>query len=152
PPLRDRRLELNLPLQRTFVHADRIRLMQVFSKLIDNAVKFTISGGSIRVTLAPTHDGCAAVTVADDGIGIPHETLDSVFDLFVQARTPVAHASGGLGIGLTIVRRLTELHGGTVVARSRGVGYGTELEVRLPALAPSPTVGGPTSAGDLAAS
>src|SRR5262245_19666762 len=84
----ERRLALNLPHERVFGDADRVCLLQVSSSLIDNPVKFTAPGGNIKVTLAPTRDGCASVTIADDGIGIPVDTIDSVFDLFVQAQTP----------------------------------------------------------------
>jgi PAS domain S-box-containing protein len=121
------------------VRGDAIRLAQLLSNLLNNAAKFTNLGG--RIALTAERDGEEAVlTVRDHGVGIPSEMLDRVFDLFTQVDGSRDRAPGGLGIGLTLVKRLVEMHGGSVVARSEGQGCGCEFAVRLPAL--------PTSAGD----
>jgi len=119
------------------VHGDAMRLEQVVTNLLDNAVKFTPGGGRVDVTVAA--DGNDAVlTVRDTGIGIPPEVLPSIFDLFVQANPTVARSEGGLGLGLTIVKRLVELHGGSVAAASAGAQHGAEFTVRLPRI-PDPS-------------
>jgi CheY-like chemotaxis protein len=103
---------------------------------VDNAVKYTPSRGRIRVSVRPV-EGHAILRVEDDGIGMSPELLDRVFDLFVQGDRTLERASGGLGIGLMLVRRLVELHGGTVEAASEGPGQGSTFTVRLPSrLAP----------------
>jgi PAS domain S-box-containing protein len=117
------------------VHGDRTRLAQVFANLLTNASKFTPADGRIEVTVAASKD-VARVTIRDDGIGIPPEKLRHVFDLFVQV-TPVEPT--GLGVGLTLARRITELHGGTIRASSQGEGKGSEFVVELP-IAQSPAV------------
>ncbi len=128
-----RRLSLQNPGP-LLVDGDRTRLLQVISNLLDNAIKYTRDGGSIDVSLAE-EDGQVVVRVRDDGVGIGPDALGNVFDLFFQAPTAIDRASGGLGIGLTLVRTLTHLHGGTVAAHSAGEGHGTEVELRLPASA-----------------
>jgi signal transduction histidine kinase/CheY-like chemotaxis protein len=117
------------------VHADRSRLEQIISNLLDNAVKFTPTGKAIHVWVA-VHRGEAVLTVADEGEGIPREAVDSMFDLFVQGPQGLDRRSGGLGIGLALVRRLVELHGGTVAAASDGIGRGARFTVRLPLAQP----------------
>jgi two-component system CheB/CheR fusion protein len=112
---------------------DATRLEQIVANLLSNSAKFTEPGGRIRIEL--THqDEEAVVRVTDNGIGIPPELLPAIFDLFVQAERSLDRAEGGLGLGLTLVRRLTELHGGSIEAHSRGRGQGAEFIVRLPAL------------------
>ena len=124
-------LSIDLPNEPMWIHGDGTRLQQVFLNLLNNAIKYTPRGGHVRLTAAP--DGNAAlIRVRDDGAGIPPHMVDSVFDLFVQARHTLDHSDGGLGVGLTLVRALVELHGGTVTARSDGDGKGSEFEVRLP--------------------
>lgn len=124
--------------------ADPVRLEQVFGNILNNASKFSLTGGHIQITAeladhgkgrdgAPTE---VVVRVRDDGIGMEPETLAHVFDLFMQADRTLDRSRGGLGIGLTMVRRLVELHGGTVEAQSAGLGQGSELVVRLPVLPP----------------
>jgi CheY-like chemotaxis protein len=110
-----------------------MRLMQIVSNVIDNAIKYTRKGGNVLVSLSQEDDR-ARVRVRDDGMGIPPDALASVFDLFFQAQTTIARSSGGLGIGLTLVKNLTELHGGEVSLRSDGIGRGTEVELRFPAI------------------
>jgi PAS domain S-box-containing protein len=113
------------------VEGDPARLEQVFTNLLSNATKYTQAAGHIRVSAE--QDGKEAVVrVRDDGIGIAPELLPHVFDLFAQGAQGLDRAAGGLGIGLTVTRRLVELHGGRVEARSAGAGQGAEFEVRLP--------------------
>ena len=108
---------------------DPTRLQQVFSNLFSNAIKFTTSGGSIRVTLTSTGD-CHTITVTDTGEGISAEFLPLVFDRYRQADRTARR--GGLGLGLTIARHIVELHGGTIKAESRGRGEGATFIVQLP--------------------
>ncbi len=119
--------------------ADRVRLTQVFANLLNNAAKYTDSGGCITV-YAKHALGEAVVSISDTGVGISAEMLPRVFELFAQQDGQVERAKGGLGIGLSLVRSLVELHGGSVEARSEGLGRGSEFVVRLP-LAVSGRVG-----------
>ncbi len=128
---RGHRVALERPPQTLTLPGDAMRLEQVFANLLHNAAKYTDPGGRIDVSLA--RDGDAAVVrVRDDGIGIQPELLPHVFDLFTQGDRSLDRARGGLGIGLTLVRRIVELHGGTIEARSEGAGRGAEMVVRLP--------------------
>lgn len=134
-------LILSLPSGPLPVEADPLRLAQVFANLFNNAAKYTDRGGRIAVTAErESHGegggGGVRVSVTDTGIGIRREMLGRVFDMFTQADGSRDRAPGGLGIGLTLVRRLVELHGGQVEARSEGPGRGSEFIVRLP-LAPA---------------
>ncbi|MDD5577733.1 MAG: PAS domain S-box protein [Methylobacter sp.] len=116
-----------------WIKGDRVRLTQVLSNLLNNASKYTSEGG--KITLSVTREGSdAVIEVSDTGIGIAPETLPQIFDLFTQANHSLAHTQGGLGIGLTLVRKLVEIHGGTVTAASAGQGQGSSFTVRLPAL------------------
>ncbi len=130
------RLTAQLPDCDCIANADETRLIQVLSNLINNAAKFTPRGGSIEVSLR-CEAQMAVVTVRDNGIGIPREMLDRVFDMFTQVQRSHAHVGGGLGIGLTLVRQLVERHGGSVVAHSGGAGQGSEFVVRLPLAEPA---------------
>jgi PAS domain S-box-containing protein len=134
-PLIDSRrhqLAVHVPADPVWVRGDAVRLGQVLSNLLNNAAKYTPDGGRIRLTVE-LRDSQAILTVADNGLGLPAESLERVFDLFWQFESR-DHAQSGLGMGLTLVRRLVELHGGAVVARSAGRGQGSEFIVRLPAL------------------
>jgi CheY-like chemotaxis protein/nitrogen-specific signal transduction histidine kinase len=113
------------------VRADPVRLEQVIGNLIVNAAKFTPDGGTIEVE-ASAEGGEARVCVSDNGVGIKPEMIESIFDLFTQGAVSSARTDGGLGIGLTLVKRLVELHGGSVRATSGGLGCGSRFEVRLP--------------------
>jgi PAS domain S-box-containing protein len=124
-------VEVDVPEIGVRLNADRARLSQVFSNLIGNACKFTPDGGRVTVE-AKVRDGDAVVTVRDDGIGIAAGDLERVFEMFSQVDESFERAHGGLGIGLTLVRRLVEMHGGSVVARSAGLGHGSEFVVTLP--------------------
>ncbi|HYB99975.1 MAG TPA: PAS domain S-box protein [Candidatus Limnocylindrales bacterium] len=133
--IRQKGLELEIQVQPEpiFVDADPVRMTQVVGNLLGNAAKYTEPGGHVRV-IAERVGANAILRVRDDGIGIAPEMLPRIFDLFVQADHAMAWSQGGLGIGLTLVRNLVEMHGGTVEADSAGVGRGTEFVVRLPAL------------------
>jgi signal transduction histidine kinase len=124
-------LKVELPSDPLPLDADVTRLEQVLGNLIRNAAKYTEPGGHIEVA-AWKEDGEAVVCVKDDGIGIGPELLPRIFDLFIQGEQGLDRSGGGLGIGLTLVRRLIEMHGGRVEARSAGEGQGSELVVRLP--------------------
>ncbi|MGK3966762.1 chemotaxis protein CheB [Sorangium sp. So ce118] len=114
-----------------WVEGDPARLQQVQVNLLNNAAKYTPRGGHVTLE-ARRVDGHAVVRVKDDGLGIPKEMLDTVFELFVQSSRTLDRSAGGLGVGLTLVRGLVEKHGGTVSARSDGEGKGSEFEVWLP--------------------
>ncbi|WP_437992557.1 hybrid sensor histidine kinase/response regulator [Sorangium sp. So ce145] len=148
---REQTLELQLPEgPLAIVSGDLARLTQVVSNLLHNAAKFTPPRGAIRVTVE-ADDAHAILRVRDNGVGISPELLPQVFDLFTQGDRGLDRVEGGLGLGLTIVRRLVELHGGTVQALSEGPGRGSEFIVRLPRLTrplATPTAGAPaTKAG-----
>jgi two-component system, sensor histidine kinase len=117
------------------VWGDPARLEQIFVNLVDNASKYSDNGGAIEVCMEREGDGQARVVVRDGGIGIAPQTLPTIFGLFSQADVPMARSRGGLGIGLTLVRTLVELHGGHVIGKSPGLGLGSEFEVVLPTTA-----------------
>jgi signal transduction histidine kinase len=139
-------LTVALPEEPAFVDADPTRLTQIITNLLNNAAKYTHAGGRIGISLERAGEQ-AVVIVRDNGVGIPREMLALVFDLFAQAEPATARSQGGLGIGLTLVKNLVEMHGGTVVARSQGRGQGSEFEVRLPAVAAPRTEAAPAPAG-----
>ncbi|HXU64878.1 MAG TPA: ATP-binding protein, partial [Polyangia bacterium] len=142
-------LTVALPDEELMVEADPTRLVQVVANLLNNAAKFTPRGGRIELRLARDGDGSAVVSVRDSGVGIPAQMLDHVFDLFTQVDRSHAHIGGGLGIGLTLVRRLVEMHGGRVEARSDGAGTGSEFRITLPLRpAPSPSAPELSATGD----
>jgi PAS domain S-box-containing protein len=134
PLLEQRTHDVELAVQPSlFVHADPIRLAQVIANLLNNAAKYTESGG--RIEIDGRRDGDQVVVcIRDTGMGIAPEMLPRIFDLFVQERQALDRAQGGLGLGLSIVRSLVTAHGGTISARSKGVGHGAEFELRLPAV------------------
>ncbi len=124
-------LAIDLPTTPLWLDADLTRLSQVFCNLLNNAVKYSAAGSRIHVLAEPV-GGEVVVRVRDEGIGIAPEMLQSVFDMFTQVDPSLEKTQGGLGIGLTLVKRLVELHGGKVEARSAGHGTGSEFVVRLP--------------------
>jgi CheY-like chemotaxis protein/two-component sensor histidine kinase len=124
-------ITLDLPKQPIRVDADFTRLAQAFSNLLNNAAKYTDPGGQIRV-MASAGNTVATVTVADTGVGIPAEMLPRIFDMFTQLQAHRDRTYSGLGIGLTLAKRLVELHGGTIEASSEGPGRGSMFTVRLP--------------------
>jgi PAS domain S-box-containing protein len=135
---RSQKLTLALPAEPIFLNADATRLEQVFGNLLGNACKYAGDGCHIALK-AERFDREVVVSVSDDGIGIAPEMLPRVFDLFMQASRTLDRVHGGLGIGLTLVQRLVKLHGGSIEARSEGLGKGAEFIVRLPILAKAPT-------------
>ncbi|WP_437475856.1 ATP-binding protein [Sorangium sp. So ce1014] len=139
-------LAVRLPPAPLLLDADSTRLAQVFANLLNNAAKYTPAGGGIW--LAAQRDGAAVVVrVADNGVGIPADMLSKVFDMFTQVGRSIDRAQGGLGIGLTLVKRLVELHGGTIHAESEGAGRGSTFTVRLPLAAAAEVASRPSSAG-----
>jgi two-component system, sensor histidine kinase len=125
----DRHIELST--EPIWVEGDTVRLEQVFANIVTNAIKYTPPGGAIQVSVRGDGDD-AVLSVEDSGFGIAPDLLPSIFEMFVQGERTLDRARGGLGIGLTLVRRLVELHGGTVTASSNGVGRGSTFTVRLP--------------------
>ncbi len=131
-------LTVALPDEPILVDADSARLSQVFSNLLNNAAKYTERGGRIAVTLQ--REGSHAVLrVKDAGIGISAEHLPHLFEMFSQVERSLERSQGGLGIGLNLAKRLTEMHGGTIEVHSEGLNKGSEFIVRLPAVSDSPT-------------
>jgi CheY-like chemotaxis protein/two-component sensor histidine kinase len=130
-------LTTTLPLWPLYVAADPTRLAQIVGNLLHNACKFTEKGGRIALTVEREGEW-VAVRVRDNGIGIAPEQLPRVFDMFVQLDSSLERTTSGLGIGLTLVKNLVDLHGGVVEARSAGLGHGSEFVVRLPLLAEPP--------------
>jgi PAS domain S-box-containing protein len=130
-------LALDLPTAPVQLEADAVRLAQVFSNLLINAAKYTDPGGQIR--LRAVHEGdTVVVSVSDNGIGIPPELLPRVFNMFFQSDEALGRAEGGLGVGLSLVKGLVALHGGSVEARSQGPEKGSEFVVRFPTGTPLP--------------
>jgi signal transduction histidine kinase/PAS domain-containing protein/ActR/RegA family two-component response regulator len=125
-----------LPPEPIWLHADPVRLAQVFNNLMNNACKYTDPGGHVWLS-AERHGEEVVVRVRDTGLGIPSERLRNIFDMFHQVNRSIERRQGGLGIGLSLVRRLVELHGGSVLANSEGPGHGSEFVVRLPILKPA---------------
>ncbi len=142
---RRQQLEVSVSPDSVPVRGDVTRLVQVVANLLDNAAKYTGEGGTLRVTVRQ-EEPYAVIRVADTGAGISPRLLGRIFDLFVQDDRTLERAQGGLGLGLSLVRRLTELHGGTVEALSEGRGQGSEFVVRLPVHVHTAAVG--VSEGD----
>ncbi len=143
---RRQRLELDVAPEGLAIEGDPSRLAQVISNLLTNACKYSDPGSTVYLSAAREGDRIA-LTVRDEGVGMPPETLDRVFDLFYQQPQSLDRSKGGLGLGLAIVRSLVELHGGRVTARSDGPGRGAVFTVELPAAAPSTEVRNPPATG-----
>jgi PAS domain S-box-containing protein len=144
-PLIERRghqLSVTLPADPLWVDADLIRMSQVLVNLLNNAAKYTESGGLIRLTVI-REGSDAVVSVADTGIGIRPELLPAIFEMFTQVDRSLERSQGGLGIGLSLAKRLVHLHGGSIEARSEGPGRGSEFVVRLPVRLAGAGTGGP---------
>jgi signal transduction histidine kinase len=124
-------LQVNIPSQPITLEGDSSRLAQVISNLLNNAAKYTQRGGRITLSAARAN-GRASISVADSGVGIPAQMLNRIFEVFTQGEHAKLGPHGGLGIGLTLVKQLVELHGGTVRVRSDGPGAGSEFTVHLP--------------------
>ena len=125
------RLALSLPSEQLLLDADPTRMAQAFMNLLNNAAKYMDRGGLIEVGVRRVGDE-VVLKIKDGGIGISVDRLDNVFEIFSQVESALARSRGGLGIGLSLTRRLVEMHGGSVTARSAGLGQGSEFEVRLP--------------------
>jgi signal transduction histidine kinase/ActR/RegA family two-component response regulator len=135
PLIEENEHELILDVQEepVFMNADATRLGQVLLNLVNNAAKYTPRGGHIEVS-ASSHNGTVTMSVKDDGIGIPKDMLNRVFEMFTQVDRTKEYMEGGLGIGLTLAQRLVQQHGGEIEARSQGEGCGSEFIVRMPRL------------------
>jgi PAS domain S-box-containing protein len=143
------KLDVRLPAEPLMLYADATRITQVVSNLLNNAAKYTPRGG--RIVLAAERDGeQALIAVSDNGIGIPPDSLSEVFRMFTQVSNAAQHMPGGLGIGLSLVKSLVELHGGTIQAASAGIGTGSVFTVRLPLAARNALVAPGTPAPDAA--
>jgi signal transduction histidine kinase len=139
------RLEVRLGQRPLPVYADETRIVQCVANLVNNACKFTPAGGSVAVdvrALDASDGSWATVTVSDNGQGIAPDMLEKVFELFTQERRSGMGGNTGLGIGLALVRRLVQMHGGQVQARSEGVGRGSSFEIRLPLRLDTPDAAG----------
>jgi PAS domain S-box-containing protein len=134
--------DLKVEAEPAWVDGDSIRLEQISTNLLRNAIKYTPAGGRIRLT-ARAENGHAVIRVEDSGVGISAELLPRIFDLFVQDQGGLDRSGGGLGIGLTLARRLVEMHGGSMEAQSAGEGQGSTFTVRLPLIAPPSANAGP---------
>jgi CheY-like chemotaxis protein len=139
---------VTVPSDRVVLDADPARLAQLFSNLLNNAIKYSPAGKLVHVTARRMHDEII-VSVEDQGIGISSESLAQVFEPFLQINRSHEGGEPGLGIGLTLVKRLAELHGGSVSAHSEGVNKGSTFVVRLPVLANEPTAGADDAAPSL---
>lgn len=145
-------LEIALPPEPMLVHVDSVRLIQVLVNLLNNAARYTPSGGHVRL-VAYRDRGDVVIEITDNGVGLDPEMTERVFEMFVQAGGVTKAARGGLGIGLTLVRALVELHGGTVAAASAGANAGSTFVVRLPGQVATAAAGeaGPRQVGDAVA-
>jgi PAS domain S-box-containing protein len=124
-------LAISIPPQPLTLNADSVRLSQIIANVLNNAAKYTDPGGQIWLTAQPEEDE-VLISIRDTGIGIPRDKLNHVFDMFAQIQPAGRRTTGGLGIGLTLVKRLTEMHGGRVEVASAGPGQGSEFTIRLP--------------------
>ena len=136
PIVRQKRQELHvvMPSVPTVLEADATRLTQIVANMLTNASKYSPVGARVELTVERSDNGEVAIRVRDNGIGISAEHLPHIFDLFMQGDSSLERSAGGLGIGLTLVKTLVELHGGTITAHSEGRGKGSEFVVRLPAM------------------
>ncbi len=124
-----------LPEEHALIYADPVRIDQILNNLLTNAIKYTPATGHIRVSVG-VEGGNAVVRIGDDGVGIAPDRLDGIFEMFAQLENAIGRAQGGMGIGLALVRNLVHLHGGTVRAKSDGIGKGSEFTVSLPLAGP----------------
>jgi len=133
-PLVDERqhsLSISLPHEELIINADPVRITQILANVLNNAAKYSPPGGKISLEVTSTEDR-AVISVKDNGLGISAALLPKIFDLFVQADSSIERSHGGLGVGLTIVRRFVQMHGGTIEAHSEGLGRGSEFIITFP--------------------
>lgn len=130
-------LSVELPEHAIYVDGDAVRLAQVVGNLLNNACKYTESGGHIRIAVEQS-ESHVLVRVRDNGVGLTSDQIARIFDMFMQVDTSLERSVGGLGLGLTLAKSLVEIHGGTIEARSAGIGSGSEFIVRLPTLVRAP--------------
>lgn len=142
-------LEVSIESEPLLLDADPVRLAQILINLLNNAAKYTPPGGRIEIE-AVHEDAQVRISVRDNGIGLPPEMRERIFERFTQSEHSRRHSQGGLGIGLTIVRSLVAMHGGSVAALSEGIGRGSEFVVYLPLIASPPLAASPPQAGRLA--
>jgi two-component system CheB/CheR fusion protein len=147
---RRQQLSIDIPHRAIWLDVDPTRCTQVIANLLHNATKFTPQGGRIDV-VAAEEDGWMVLRVRDSGEGMTPELLSRAFELFVQGPPPIDRPRGGLGLGLTLVRRLVELHGGTIEASSEGSGRGSQFTVRVPTTEPPVEAKSTRSDGDVLA-
>ncbi len=140
---RKQQLVLSLPQAPVWLNVDSVRLVQVIENLLNNASKYTDKGGRIELK-AECRDSQVTISIEDDGVGIEPELLPKVFELFTQSRRALDRAQGGLGIGLTLVKNLVEMHGGSVAAFSNGTGQGSRFVIQLPIAKAASAVDAPT--------
>jgi PAS domain S-box-containing protein len=140
PMLQDRRhtIDIGVPQEPLFIEADEARVAQILSNIVGNAIKYTPEGGRIGITVTVADD-FVSLAVTDSGIGMSADLVPRVFDLFVQGERGLDRREGGLGVGLTIAKRLTELQGGTLSAASAGPGLGSRFSIELPQMRPART-------------
>ena len=143
-------LEIDLPDRPVFLHGDATRLAQILSNLLNNAAKYTNRGGRVRLS-GKVEDKELTIRVTDNGIGIEPGMLEHVFEMFVQVDSTLERSNAGLGVGLSLAKRLVELHGGTIEAHSAGVGKGSEFTVRLPIVVEPEPPAKPTPAAFISA-
>ncbi len=127
----DKKLSISLPAEALYIQGDRARIAQVVGNLLNNASKFTAAAGRVQLSMARVSDQ-VTITIADDGIGMTPDEINRIFDLFVQADVRLERSTSGLGIGLTLSKRLVELHKGTITAASEGPGLGSTFTITLP--------------------
>ena len=135
PRTEDRRIELEIDGGPHWIHGDPVRIEQIVTNILSNAIKYSRTGGVIRVRIT-AENGETVVSVADDGLGIAPDLLPQIFEAFVQGERTLDRSQGGLGVGLTLVRRLVEMHSGSVSAFSDGPGHGSRFTIRFPSIAP----------------
>lgn len=135
PRMEGRRTHLAVDGGPHWIQGDPVRIEQIVTNVLSNAIKYTVDGAVIHVKLA-AQDGEAVLSITDDGLGIAPDLLPQIFEPFVQGERTLDRSQGGLGVGLTLVRRLVELHGGSVAAFSEGAGRGSTFTIRLPSITP----------------
>jgi len=141
--------QLSIDMAAGWVEGDPTRLEQIATNLIDNALKYTPAGGKIDIGISTVREE-VVLTVRDSGVGIAPDLLPHIFDVFVQGSISIDRSQGGLGIGLSLVRRLVELHGGSVGVSSDGSGLGSTFEIRLPSTEPALMLDAPARAASVA--